>query len=157
MNDIEEESLSPEHVGASRRRVIKEAAWSSPVIALATAAPQASASNSNGVIRFDRPQYEIAADGTTIITGVVVPDPGTPMPTTVSLQYPPGFTELATATVDAIIGAFSAPGVTFSDTVLPGQLVASAPGFTSGTTQLTTTTNVIPKPVDRRIRDPRVL
>jgi len=131
-----------ERAGLRRRSILKGAAWSVPAVAFAVAAPSASASV-NGSIAFDQFLYQVGPNVTlTSITGRVTVTSGS-MPTSVSLEYPAGFTGPATAQV-ASDGTFVVSGVVAPGEVTVGALVASAPDLTPGTTSLQVLTNQVP-------------
>jgi len=136
--------------GITRRAVTRTAAWSVPVVLAVAAAPYAAASHAaGGTITFDYPQY-IVGPGMTYgtITGKVTPDAGTPLPATLNLTYPAGWSGPSTVTVDPVTGTFSITGVVAPATVGTGTLTASHTGFTPGSTTLAVELNPVPPAVD---------
>jgi hypothetical protein len=121
-----------------RRMIIKGAAWSAPVIALAVASPAHAASEA-GLISFSPSAYTNPSGlGYTTLTGTVTPVSGQ-YPAQLAVTYSQGFSGPISVAVDQQSGSFTVQNVTSPSAVRTGTITATATSYTSGTATLSVT------------------
>ncbi|MFC7788637.1 hypothetical protein ACU045_06605 [Microbacterium sp. MAHUQ-60] len=132
--------MTIEKTELSRRSLVKGAAWSLPVIAVAAATPMAAASVNNATVNFDGTTTNLATigllDGSGTLTASVLPT----FPNNVVIDNGPGTLDGPLTGVVTITWASGLPVTLLSSGVSRGFGVLDIPGTTLGTRTITENT-----------------
>ncbi|MCJ1688472.1 hypothetical protein [Rathayibacter sp. VKM Ac-2927] len=130
--------MSDVNSGATRRQVVKGAAWAMPVVAVAVATPSVAASTGR-TITFSPSEYVNPSGlGYIALTGSVSASSTGAYPALLLLTYSDGFAGPNSVPV-AEDGTFVVSGVTCPSAVRTGTVLASADGYTSGAASISVT------------------
>lgn len=129
--------MTTENTGLSRRTLVKGAAWSMPVIAVAAATPLAAASITNATVSWDGTTSNLATiallDGSDVLTASVLPT----FPNNVVVDNGPGVLEGPLTGLVTITWASGIPVSLLSSGVSRGFGVVDIPGATLGARTIT--------------------
>ncbi|GAA3930623.1 hypothetical protein [Microbacterium soli] len=134
--------MTIENTELSRRSLVKGAAWSLPVIAVAAATPMAAASLTNATVSFDGTTTNLAEisllDGSDVLIADVLPT----FPNNVVIENGPGTLEGPLTGLVTITWASGLPASVLSSGVARGFGVMDIPGATLGARTITEKTIV---------------
>lgn len=129
--------MTLENSELSRRSLVKGAAWSLPVIAVAAATPMAAASVNNASVAWDGTSSTLATigllDGSGVLTASVLPT----FPNNVVVNNGPGTLDGPLTGLVTITHSFGVPATLLSSGVSRGFGVLSIPGTTLGARTIT--------------------